>query len=506
MTNKILLSLFLLVTPCLSYSQIFPAEGSSLNYRIAGFAFPTIPKSDAYRIDIAQGRHIIIDSFEKNIIKHVETSTNKEIIELPAFGKQYTWRITYKDNKKVLKNSSLYHFSTLMNDRIDTAKFRLRILHAAEQHKDDYVSEDGGGVLYDMKGRPVWFIPDTNGMGGYVADLKFTKNGTITFIYKTAFEINYDGTILWKGPNNGSINGDTAGEYYHHEFTRLSNNHYLILGTQLIMCKTVTLKDTSYVLTSLDRSKLTDGYKPGRFGTIIEYDETGKVVWSWKFTDHLAGSDFDYYESRIDSGKRYDPHDNAFYFDEKNKIIYLGYRNLNRIMKIEYPSGKILNNYGENFKPGTQSTGKGLFCNQHSIGMTEEGYLYVFNNNSCQLRDSMPSIVILKEPVSKDDDFKKIWEYTCTMDTIDFPAGYPKIFGNGGNAIELSDHSFFVDMGSIYSREFIVNRAKKVLWAALPERYIETDGKWTALKNYRANIISRKDLEQLIWKSETYKP
>ncbi len=489
----------------MSFSQILPAEGSALNYRIVGFSFPSNANSDLYKIEIAAGNYNSVDEFKGKVVKNVATKSNKVVIELPFFGMQYTWRIIYSDNNKVIKTSSFYHFSTLMNSRVDTSKYRLRILHPAEQYKDSYISEDGGGMLYDMTGRPVWFIPDTNELGGFVSDMKFTNSGSITFIYKNAFEINFNGDILWKAPNNGLINGDTIGEYYHHEFTKLSNDHYMVLGTELVKCQSVSSKDTSYTIISHEKAKKDDGFKPGRLGTIIEYDPKGNVVWSWKFSDHLAGSDFDYYEAKIDSIKRYDPHDNAFYFDEKNKVIYLGFRNLNRIMKIEYPSGKILNIYGENFRTGAKSTGKGLFCNQHTVGLTKDGYIYIYNNNSCQLRDSMPAIVVLKEPISDNDTFEKIWEFTCTIDTIDFPKGYPIIFGNGGNTIELPDQSFFTDMGSLYSKEFIVSKSKKILWSALPERFMETDGKWTPNKNYRANIISRAVLEQLIWKAESFK-
>ena len=68
--------------------------------------------------------------------------------------------------------------------------------------------------------------------------------------------------------------------------------------------------------------------------------------------------------------------------------------------------------------------------------------------------------------------------------------------------LELPDGNLFVCMGSEFSKLFIVNRGKKVLWSALPERYIEPDTKWVPNHEYRANIISRKDLEQIIWNAE----
>jgi hypothetical protein len=490
-----LLSLILLVTG-IATAQILPKENSKLNYRLIGFSFPAKPNAALYKIEIAAGNYSREDSFTKRIIVSYESGRNKIIGEVPAFGSQYTWRIVYSVKRKMGK-SPLYHFTTGSSAHIDTSKLRLRLIQPAQVYKDAYVTVDAGGVLYDMKGRPVWYLPDTDGISGYVADMQLSPQGTITFIYKDAYEMNYNGDILWKAPNTGIVSGDTAlKESYHHEFTRLSNGHYMILGMQIVMCKLVP-KDGGYTVVPGNRSDR-DGYYFGRFGTIIEYDERGNVVWSWKAAKPLMESDFDYYESRIDSLKRFDPHDNAFFFDEKNKVIYLGFRNLNRIMKIEYPSGKVLNVYGEIFKPGVPSVGAGLFCNQHNIGRSKDGYLYFFNNNSCRFTDSLPSVVMVREPVSRGDTFKKVWEYTCTVEE-----GAPKKFGNGGNVSELPDGSLFVNMGSEYSKLFIVNRDKHILWSALPERFIETDGKWTSIKEYRATIITRKDMERLIWGAES---
>ena len=501
---KSLIILFFFLIPLQAISQVLPKEGSKLNYRLIGFAFPSAPHALNYIIEIAEGYYNNQDSFKANVIRSFGGTENKIVGEAPFWGSQYTWRTVYNFNNKITKTSSLYHFGTQTDDRVDTNKLRLKILQPTLEYKDYFVSVDAGEVLYNMSGNPVWFKPDSNGINGGVADMQFTPQGTITFLFKNAYEINYNGDILWKAPNNGAVSGDTTlGEFYHHEFTRLSNGHYMVLGMQFLSCKSVSLKDSSFIIVSGKRN--VPGYSLGRFGTIIEYDEKGNVVWSWKSSKYLLGSDFDYFESGIDSLKRFDPHDNAFYFDEKNKVIYLCFRNLNRITKIEYPSGRVLCHYGENYKPGITGIGSGLFCNPHGVRRSRDGYLYFFNNNSCEIKDSLPSVVMLQEPVLLNESLKKIWEYTCTIDTADYPKGYKKIFGSGGNAIELPDRSIFVNMGTQYSKLFIVNRDKKVLWSALPERFMEPDEKWTIVHEYKANIISREDIERLIWNTEASK-
>ncbi len=497
--SKGLFILFFFIVPVQLRAQILPKEGSRLNYRLIGFSFPAEAGANSYKIEIATGYYNKADSFKKKIIRSVDSKSNKIIAEVPAFGSQYTWRIISSGKKAVVENNTLYHFSTQMNPHVDTTKLRLRILQPAEQqYKDDYVAVDAGGVLYDMNGQAVWFITDTNGFGGNVANLEFTPQGTVTFICMTAYEINFNGDILWKTPNKGVISGDTAhSELYHHEFRKLSNGHYMILGMELLLCKSVVSKDSSYIIFSDDKDKTErNGYKLGKFGGIVEYDEKGNAIWSWKTSKYLMESDFAYYNP-TDSNKKFDAHDNAFFFDEKNKVIYMGFRNLNRIIKIEYPSGKILRTYGEIFKPGVKGTGAGLFCGQHNIGMTEDGYLLCFNNNSC-LPDALPTVVMMQEPVSLSDTLKKVWEFNCTVE-----GKFNKNFAMGGNAIELPDRSLFVNMGSKYSKLFIVDREKKVFWSALPERYIETEKRWVPIYEYRANIISRKDLERLIWNAQT---
>jgi arylsulfotransferase ASST len=480
-------------------AEISPKEGSKLNYRLIGFWFQPDSRASDYKIEIASGAYNLVDSFQKNIIASASGNTNRIISEVPSFGRQYTWRVVYSGKKVSKKESILYHFSTLSSPHVDTGNMRLRILHAAEPaYKDDYVCTDGGGVIYDMSGHPVWYLPDTNGYTGYVADMQFTPAGTITFISdRHAFDINYHGDVLWQTPNESELKNDNAqtGLRYHHEFTRLSNGHYMILGMKQMMCKLVAEHDSTRLVIA-DTGSQTDGFKRGRFGSIIEYDEHGAIAWSWDLAKYLQESDFKYFNP-TDSNIRFDAHDNSFFFDEKDKIIYLGFRNLNRIIKIRYPGGEVLNTYGEIFKPGSTQTNSGLFCNQHSVGRSQDGYLYYFNNNSCNNIDALPSVVMLKEPAPGKGDPEKIWEYICTVE-----GNYPKKFPGGGSVLELPDRSLFVCMGSDYSKIFIVNRNKEILWSALPETYVPNERRWKGTRQYRANIISRHDMERLIWNSE----
>ena len=104
---------------------------------------------------------------------------------------------------------------------------------------------------------------------------------------------------------------------------------------------------------------------------------------------------------------------------------------------------------------------------------------------------------MMQEPANERDALKKVWEYQCTVE-----GNNNRKFTSGGNVIELPDHSLFVCMGSFYSKVFIVSRDKKVLWSALPEKYIPADKKWYPFHQSRANIVTRQQVENLIWNSE----
>jgi len=498
--RSLLLFLFSIIINQVLIAQVLPKEGSQLNYRIVGFSFPVAKQTNQYKIEIASGNYYSEDSFKRNIIKTIDCKTGNTIGEVPAFGKQYTWRVNYVSREPQTKNE-LYHFSTGIIPEADTTNTRLKIINAAKQYNDAYVFVDGGRALYDMKGNPVWYLPYIDGAYTAPRDLKMSLMGTITFLLGAqAYEVNYNGDILWKGPDKGTVSGDTSSEYYHHEFTRLANGHYMVLGDENYSKKLPAAeKDNS----QLANDKLTASPRK-TFGTIIEYDEKNNVVWSWKCSKYFLNSDIANYKGP-ESHKGLEVHQNAFFFDENTKMIYIGFKNISRIIKIKYPEGTVVSVFGEIFQPGISEKGNGMFCGQHSCGVTHDGYLYVFNNNDCNWPD-YPSIVMMEQPISEQDTPKTIWEYPCNLQGITSGKqqdNAKKEFHRtgGGNVIELPDGSMFASLYAPYSNVFIVNRNKEILWNAIAEKW--NGSEWTPNGQYRASIITNpKDLERLIWNQE----
>ena len=251
----------------------------------------------------------------------------------------------------------------------------------------------------------------------------------------------------------------------------------------------------SIALNAADSSRF---YQVIFFGALVEIDQDQHIVWSWHSSKYVKESDL--IDLRTPDGKYdLDVHGNSFVFDEKNKTIDISFRAISRIIRIDYPSGKVLNTYGT---LDESAHGNQMFCNQHSVKLSEKGLLYFFNNNLCKAPFT-PQVIVAQEPPRGAGTLKKVWEYNCTVEDPSMPKGGKLQFKRGGNVVELPDESFFVAMCDPFSKVFIVNRKKEILWSAIPENLNLEAKTWKSATLYRASIItSRKELERLIWNSE----
>lgn len=499
--SRISLILFFIFLVSFTISaQVLPREGSGLHYRLIGFSVPAAAKSSKYTLELAYGYINSLDSFRKKVIKTQQSEFSRLVVEVPLFGAQYTWRIT---GKGVLQ-SGLHHFSTSSSEIVDTSHLRLRIIDPATTYKDGYVFLDGNKALYDMSGNPVWFLPERtikSAGGGGISDLKMSPYGTITFLSgQKAFEINYDGDILWKIPDE-VLKKQAMQENCHHEFTRLGNGNYMVLGSE--MCEMPAAIDAGAQIDGSAKDSFSGTQTTNRatvrvpFGTVVEYDTKGNVVWTWKSSEYFEKSDLVNYKPEH-GNDIVDIHENAFFFDEAEQVIYISFKNISRIVKVKYPEGTVLNAYGETYKAGVPAKGNDLFCYQHACKRSQIGCLFLFNNNGCS-PGKAPKIKMLQEQKVDVAPLKKIWEYQCTIDD-----NYPQSAPSGGNVIELPDRSLFVAMAGPYSKLFIVNMNKQVLWSALPEIWNSNEKKWLAYGQYRASIIAdAQKLETLIWQKQT---
>ena len=510
---KTLAALFLLLAANQQlWSQVFPREGSTVNYRRVGFSFPAQPKTVKYELEIANGKFESENDFGNKIINTTAAKTNKLIAEVPSFASEYTWRVVYTDAASKRTNGKMYHFRTGYSPNIDTNINHVRVLMHTEKYSDACIFLDGTRAMYDMDGHPVWYLPNiVNGMtdNTQIRDLKLTPEGTITFLLWDAktpevYEINYNGDVLWKAPNKGIVSGDSS-EHFHHEFTRLGNGHYMTLGTEDLLTKAPVELNLNLPARPGEKARQTvldTVYRTMPFGTLIEYDKHGKIVWSWKSSAYFKTSDI-FYFGLANHLPEIDVHDNSFYFDEKAGVIYVSFKNISRIIKIKYPEGTVIKTYGEVFKPDAPEKGNGVFCDQHSCRISQKGYLYLYNNNICYPGNPPSEIVVLDEAASSSEELKKIWSYQCPV-SIGHERAHPDLVARpetttGGNVLELPDGSIFASECNPYGNLFIVNMDKELLWHALPEKKNPENRSWDPFPQYRASIaVDPIQIEKLV--------
>ena len=495
--------LILLLSCMVAGAQTYPAEGSQLSYRIVGFSFPATGKAANCKIEIANGSYFTDAELTNNLVSSVAAKNGKAIAEVPLFGSHYTWRVVDAATGKTVEG--LHHFSTLTNNCVDTSVFRLRILKGAARYADGFVFNDGNRTLYNMKGEAVWFLPNIKGVVdnfSVIRDLKVTPQHTITFlVVNMAYEMSYDGELLWTAPNDGQVSGDQM-EHYHHEFTRLPNGHRMILGHEVMKWewKHESNGDSSIVILGPVKGIRGDKQtaRHAQFGTIIEYDTDNKVIWSWKSSRFHVGAQL----KKMQTGPTgfMEPHENSFSFDQKNQVVYVSYKNIGQVLKIRYPEGAVLNEY--NGKETTTGPGNNvaLFSDQHACRVLSNGDLCLYNNNMANMY-APPGVIVLRPSAAGSNKLKKVWEYVLPDEQSTKGRA---LLTSGGNVAELAGGDLFVSSCTPYSHVFIVTRDKKLLWNAMLEKREVNENKWKPFPQYRASMIrNKKEMEQLIWMSAT---
>lgn len=500
MSKKILL-LFIFLYVNVVNAQIKPAEDAVLNYRMIGFSVPAQKAAKTYVFEISNSPSADVAVFERGIIIKTESGTNMSVITVPQFDTKYAWRVICKDKAgKVLNRSKIYFFATGTCDYLNPERYKLDVYNRSEEHKDLLVILDHSSIMYNMAGEPVWFLPEVPGVfqrDKRTRDLKPTADGTFTVLNDFgAFEFDYDGNVLWKAPDNGKVSGDTS-ERYHHEFTKLSNGHYLVAGYERIYLP-IPADKFDYAKIPIDETIKNEGgklLKRIECGTIIEYDKDGNVVWSWKSSDYFKEEDF-FGNIFPDGTPNTNTHLNAVFFDENRSYIYASFRDISTILKIQYPTGSVVRKYGKPVERQRDGMERVPFRAQHSCRISKDGLLYMFNNNTARTRDVISNISFFEEPETQGGTLKKVWEFKCDIDTFAATGS-----ASGGSVYMLKDSTILACMG-IEGRVFLAKYDKTLLWNAVP-RYKNDFGIWEVLPQYRASMIeSDTDITKYVFKKQ----
>lgn len=500
MRNIYLLTILLFACGLYTYGQTFPAEGSVLNYRLAGFTTEPDSKAAYYHFEVARIQN---EEVGEVIISQTE-NTHKAIITLPAFGENYAWRATLlNQKKKTIKKTSYIRFKTGQYVTVDTNQYKLIIVNNDVADSDLYVLMDYTTVIYNLKGEALWYLPDIKPVDDkhlQMRDVKATPFGTLTATtHSGAFEFDYNGKVLWQAPNTGEVSGDTS-ENYHHEFSRLDNGNYMVAGAgtrHMKVPENYKIKP-EFIASGLFEKREDGYYRTVPTDNLIEYNSKKEVVWSWKSIDHFGVQDFFRQRNYGSNGLDVDMHMNSFHFNEKDSTIYLSFRNMDEIVKIAYPSGKIMNRYGE-IKGDSSKRDEHLFYGQHCIGRNNNGDIYIFDNNTnrkLMMTDSGRASVVSRALILKETESENgvdiTWSFSCNIDTLTDKHG-----AAGGSLDVLPNGNILVSMGSA-GRLFIVTPDKKVVWNALPMSG-DVNNNWYKIGPYRARILTKKQIEKIIY-------
>jgi hypothetical protein len=474
------------------YAREHPVNGGTYTAIRLPLSIDSVRGTATYVFRIASGNCKSPEEMQRQALHTVRCGAPVTIADLPYFDREYSWDVTCYDIKgKIARTSPIYHFRTEAPLYGDSTRYRLRVISNKYTDTSLYFFVDNMGCLYNMRGKPVWFSRQiaSNKDKGQASNLSMSADHTITFILnEVAYETNYNSEVLWRSPE---LSDTRKANSSHHEFYKRPNSNYLVLDWETEQRKVPIAAEGNAPAETVEVS----------FGTVDEYDRNGKLVWHWSSSACFADDDLiDIRNGTQRSRGR--THMNACYFDEEESVMYVGFKDVSRIVKLKYPDKKILATYyglGEVEQP--------LFIEQHSISTMEDKSLLIFSNN-ISASTAMPnvlvnhidkdsavsSVVVLSRP-DTNGKMKKLWEFPCDIDK-EVPASATR----GGNVVELADGNFFVCMGNS-PRIFIVNRKKEVLFNAVVEEWSEAERKWMPFFQYRSYPINAKDLDRVITNS-----
>ena len=459
-------------------AQILPAPGAKLNYTQVMFEYEKVKGVPLYLIQIAED--IPGTSFERCLITQKDSSTATMISGL-EFGKKYKWRYAGVTGSGPLAWRGPYHFEIPEDTLLRLRPLDLKVSVNDSANQGGLIINDASYVIYDRTGRPVWYLPQP-------WQFKFTrlsndpKNpryklqqmdvlprcvylslnpyGTITYFSDSSIiESDLNGNKLWQKHfcTTPSEMGENA---YNHALMRMPNDHYITLGNEMVRRMPARLDSIGRIKYPQRDTINGIAYAPVEFGTVLEYDKKGDLVWTWNSEDY-----FDRYGSVPKDNMTLQAHVNALSVDRNNEFVYVGFRNINRIVKVEKRTGQVVDSWGprsgliDSLAGATVPKHDLYIYRQHNADILDDGTVLIYNNNDYPNTDSLPSVVIFSQ--RPESDGQVVWKYYYELDT---PTRH--IGRIGGSAQQLKNGNILVCTGTS-NHIFEVTRDKKIVWQAV---------------------------------------
>lgn len=475
MRNLAYLILVILIYSSRLSAQFSPKQNDILNYNQILLEYPFIENASYYLINIAYNREANdSDNFAVNAIATVIDSTPATIIRNLPYNKKYKWKVyAFDKNKNKIYQSPVNYFSLMYCDYCDTTSYKLvQTYNKKEKYQNGLIWCDLLHAAIDRKGNIVWFFPIIDRAfenGKMMRDLHLLNNGNLSFITDSnVYYIDRNLNVLWNAPNNGKYSGEKH-ENFHHSFIVQSSNEFYAVGNTTKIIKSTNKKDTA-------KYKLENSF-------IIKYDSLGKIVWHWNYYDNMFNRKL--FFSLDTSGKRrmLHPHLNSVSIDGEEKYIYVGFRDLSRIVKVEKESKKIIKQYGYKFKNEENISVSHLFNNQHDVKVLPNEELLLFNNGLYD-KNYASSAMKISLPKIEGDTIIPIWEFKTDFDTLS-EKNSPRL----GSVSQLKNGNYLVNTG-ISGRLFEVTANKEVVWDMMIYFRFNNSLKMDILPQYRISFSS----------------
>lgn len=453
-----------------AFAVFSPQSGDTLTFRQVHFQWNPIWRADSYQLRMweSASEGLPPPLSAPDTLLYAASHNSVVVSEELAFGKSYLWQVHAYIGDSLVYTSVKRGFHIRTAPRMDPALFRHRVVADLLPAGDaGYFFIDKPGVAIDRKGAPVWFFPSDK--VSRVFNLQLLPNGHIAYLRPAGKgegnedllleEITLRGDMVWRAPNDGQVSGHEH-EYYHHDFQRLSNGHYMVLGNQYVS----------------RQPKGAKGAITARYGTLIEYDTTGKAVWFWRSQDYLQDIDV------FDAGLKDNPtHLNGFCFDEATGLIYVSFRYIDRIVQIAYSTRQVVNSFGRKMPSGEARSGDGLFFHQHSPRIAGN-QLYLYDNRMGKGADTVSSVVVLKIPKDADSAIQVRDRYV-----LNFGSKRSSWSESKGDVDILPAGKVLACMGAI-PRTVVWDEQQGLVWQVEHESRPDSETPWRGIEgNYRAD-------------------
>lgn len=461
--------------------SVLPVDKSTLNYTQVYFEEELRPEATRYEL-------VYYDSLS------LRSGKNKKLIsgKLPAFwisdlnwGSIYVWHVnSYDKQGKLLSTGVSHHFRimTVFSNNREETRLLIRTNKIAK-HAKGLIFIDYAKTAFNRLGKPVWTVPEIEpawNEKAQIRDLKITPDNTYGFLASNVpVEMTYDGNIIWRAPHPFLFNNDTI--IYHHEFRKTNRGTYMVLGLKSVYRKITgafgseQLKKENAILKRVGE----DVYKKAMMSVLLEFDKEGRVVWYWDSNEYLTDEDMNF-KKGLNGMPLFGTHANAFSENAEGTKVYIGFRDLSRIIKVDKQTKQVDLSYGERFPSGEGLYACHAFRKQHDAGVTNHNSILVLNNDEKHVKRS--SVIELKDNVSKKDSVV-LWKFN-----LDFDGPLNGKSVSGGNVMELPNSNILV-CGGVLNRVFEVSRAKEVVWDAFVQSKEKQDTVWSPAAQYRASWV-----------------